>query len=559
MNVIPQTDFQRLVMDTFSTIAENLRNTYGPYASQILFFDSTGQTYTTKDGYNTFNELGFTNPYQKLVYRTIKKIIDRVNRNVGDGTTSCILLAEKMFAELKPLVATPEHSRKLLSELTKLEESLQNRAQVLKDREDGLISPLTKTALHGLVSMAGNYDEELSNVLIEAMKPKCDPSYFQTEIIQSIANVEVTTNVNGESMFIEKYKVSQIPGDFRISVEMQDPVFAEFFEEEPRNVRVAIYDHEFNDTDWHLLFTEEYRKAGAPFVLVLTRNVNTGFLNGEYAKYCNTLRQLKHNVTIVFAKVHADYVRDTLDDLAHVLDTQMIGNRTEKLDVNSLPQTNVSVTNGWIMSFDKLTDPKQYTSLLKKEMENSPSQSMTRHKAYTDRINALENLGPSSSVTLTSPSSLESQVIRDKIDDCLAIVRSACDYGIVPNLLTYGYNRIKRYRDDSDDELVTSFCDAIMRSLTGLFDDVWQSKHLDSFDEKRILISRTLYDQQTESFDILGERFIPREELPTSAQYDLEVIAAAISIVKYLLTSKAMIFSTALAPSGGGNGMPFPR
>ena len=554
VNVIPQQDFQRLVMDTFSTIAENLRMTYGPYASQILFFDSSGQTCTTKDGYNTFCELGFSHQYQALVYRTIKKIIDRVNRNVGDGTTSCILLAEKMFSELKPLIETPEHARKLLAELTKLEESLQNRAQVLEDKENGLIGPLTKDSMNGLVSMAGNYDDELSNILINAMKPTYDG-----DVIKAINNVEVTANVNDESMNIQRYTLSDLPGDYRISVEMTKTVHAEFFEEGPKKVHVALYDHEFNDSDWNMLFTEDFKQTH-PYVLVLTRNVNTGFMDNTYLKYCNMLTQLKHGITIIFARVHADYVRDTLEDLAHVLGTDLIGNKTEPVKWQELPETNVQLVNGWIMCFDKLADPTMHKELLKKEMEDSPSQSIARHKAYTDRIYALENLGPSSLVTLTTPSSLESKVISDKIDDCLAIVRSACDYGIVPNLLTYGYNRIKRNKDDASDELIDGICDAIMRSITGLFTDVWTSKHLDSFEEKRNQISTQLYGQQEESFDILGERFIPREELPTSAQYDLEVISAAISIVKYLLTSKAMIFTSAMMKpvTDSGRYVPYP-
>ena len=33
VNVIPEDDFRRLVQETFKCIADNLRRTYGPYAS----------------------------------------------------------------------------------------------------------------------------------------------------------------------------------------------------------------------------------------------------------------------------------------------------------------------------------------------------------------------------------------------------------------------------------------------------------------------------------------------------------------------------------------------
>ena len=558
VNVIPQKDFQRLVMDTFETIAENLRNTYGPYASQILMTDSSGQTETTKDGYNTFCALGFSHQYKQLVYRAIRKIIDRVNKNVGDGTTSCILLAEKMFSELQKVMTTPDHARKLLNALTELEDYLQSRDAVIQDRKKGIIGPLTDKAMKGLVNMAGNYDEKLRDVLVNAL----DPTYAETDdpetrIVQSIKNVEVSSSVMADTINVDKLKLSELPGDFRISVNIESEIGLLF--QEGMKVKVVLYDHEFSDSDWNLLFTDKYDKITP--TLVLTRRVNRGFKDGLYTRYCKQVISMQSNVTVYLAEVVSDYTRDTINDLAHVLDTVPVGVRTVALNHDELPFTTVTVVNGWIMCFDKICEPKRYIEALKDELENSPSQSMIRHKEYTDRINALENLGPSSLITMTAASSLESKMLSDKIDDCLAIVRSACDYGIVPNILTYGYDRIKRYKAERDDELVDAIADAIMRSINGLFDDIWHSKHLDQYDEKRRQISEALYAQIDSSFDILEERFIPKEALPTSAQYDLEVIAAAISIVKYLLTSKAMIFDAHLMRpvTDSGNYVPYPR
>ena len=51
------------------------------------------------------------------------------------------------------------------------------------------------------------------------------------------------------------------------------------------------------------------------------------------------------------------------------------------------------------------------------------------------------------------------------------------------------------------------------------------------------------------SYDIVSDTFINTEDLPTSAQYDLEVVVAAISIVKYLLTGRALIFDAHILPA----------
>ena len=63
----------------------------------------------------------------------------------------------------------------------------------------------------------------------------------------------------------------------------------------------------------------------------------------------------------------------------------------------------------------------------------------------------------------------------------------------------------------------------------------------------------SIYKRLT-SFDIISETACNIEDLPTSSQYDLEVIAASISIVKYLLTSRALIFDAHLMTPQGDQG-----
>ena len=56
------------------------------------------------------------------------------------------------------------------------------------------------------------------------------------------------------------------------------------------------------------------------------------------------------------------------------------------------------------------------------------------------------------------------------------------------------------------------------------------------------------------SFDIVKCVTVDSEKYPTSAQYDLEVVVAAISIVKYLLTGRALIFDAHILPTVTDNG-----
>ena len=56
------------------------------------------------------------------------------------------------------------------------------------------------------------------------------------------------------------------------------------------------------------------------------------------------------------------------------------------------------------------------------------------------------------------------------------------------------------------------------------------------------------------SYEIVSNKFVEQRMLPTSAQYDLEVVVAAISIVKYLLTGRALIFDAHILPAVNDGG-----
>ena len=158
-------------------------------------------------------------------------------------------------------------------------------------------------------------------------------------------------------------------------------------------------------------------------------------------------------------------------------------------------------------------------------------------------------------ITVRGSSSLEVKMIMDKIDDCTSIVRSALAYGIVPNLLVYGYRRMAYKR--RDDKLTRKIKVAIQKSIVGLFADIMKSKYGEEYDdsmiEKYTKGEFSIYKRLT-SFDIINETACNIEDLPTSSQYDLEVIAASISIVKYLLTSRALIFDAHLMTPQGDQG-----
>jgi chaperonin GroEL (HSP60 family) len=549
VNVIPESDFKRLVEDTFKTITNTLRSTYGPYASTVMISDQN-ETTTTKDGYNVFESIYFSHAYKHKVYIALKQIIDRVNKRVGDGTTSCILLAEKIFHELEKVANTPDEKMSLIKVLNMIEKNLQSSEEIEKNRSDKVIGDLTQKALEGLISMAGNYDDELTKVIREALNPVIEEKYDKVSnkyvpVVKSIRNVVVDAHIEKDGESITTYDVDYLPGDYRIRIHMQDEAALLF--EQPRNIKVALYDHAFGSSDWNF-FTRDYDKETE--TLILARDFNREFLNNEYVRYCKKREIAQANIPIILCQVKGNYFKNEIADLAAVLNTDTIGLHAQAVDHESLPTVTVGVHRGNCMYF--FTNgyvPTEYIEHLKNEKDADMSDSMIKMNEYRNRINALEQNAKDTLITVKSGTSLELKMISDKIDDCVSIVNSAMEFGIVPNLLQYGYFRINEIKNKYDNDTLTNkVCNGIEKSISGLLTDIWESKHGDQYKEKLAQISLQYYDDKMDwvSFNVIKEAFVDMDELPTSAQYDIEVIVAAISIVKYLLTSRAFIFDAHL-------------
>ena len=541
INVIPENDFKRLVEDTFKTITFVLRRTYGPYGSTVLITDQN-ETTTTKDGFNAFQAIGLSHQYKRLVYLAIKKIIERVNRNVGDGTTSCILLAEKLFHKISEIIVTPDEKRNALKALTIIEDTLQHR-----DDEDiienSIIKPLTERSFMNVISLAGNYDDELTDILTKAMDPQI--SNDEERRIESIRNVIVESEVDTSMDSSIDYSIDYLPGDYRVRVNM-DVEFGLSFNV-PTPIKVVIYDHTFGSTDW-LNFYNGYDKESK--ILVIARSFSKGFMDNEYVRYLRERALVKQPINIVLCENKGDFVQNEIKDLAALLKTDVRTLNSAAVDHSLLPTATIQVHNGNCLCFHNVEPPLEYINKLVIEMKKDLSKSFIKRNNYLDRIRALSLNSKDTLIIVKAASSLELKMICDKIDDCTSIIQSAMNNGVVPNMLRYAYLKAMELHtmkfDKIGDEasMISKIADAIMESIRGLFWDIYDSKYPSGTYDSKVPsdIIQRFYEEEFCSYDIINEKFVDTEELPTSAQYDIEVVAAAISIVKYLLTSKSLIF-----------------
>ena len=553
VNVIPEVDFKRLVSEVFHSISENLRKTYGPYGRQVMI-QEMNESITTKDGYNTFCAMGFSNPYKNRVYQNIRQICERVNRVVGDGTTSCILLEDKMFNKINAIIETPDDMRNALFAFNEIERDYQSLDKLERDKKCGVIKPLTVDALTNLINLADNYDFELADVLIKGFKPTVEDG-----VVTNVRNLIVDKTVDPEASTNIHYELKELPGEYRVRVEMNPDVALSF--ENWSHVKMAVFDHVFTENDW-FKFYKEYDKETSPETVIIATGFSKKFLDAIYAtQYCfYECEKNEKPIKIKLAIIRGQFVQKEVSDLCAMIGTDKIKIETPIIDHSNLPTVDMCVFDQNCMCFKNLTVPTEYIQTVKEDMRRDDSKSYILKKNYLDRIDAMMLRGSGdTSLKITGSTALEVELVADKITDCTSIVKSAVEYGIVPNMLKYGWIRTgdkvfpnenvkSKLSKDRFKDMCGKIEQAIRESIEGLFADVWRSKYLTTRDEDGLKAIDEFYNKTSFdfSYDIIEEETTPVYEFPTSPQYDLEVIVAAVSIVKYLITSGAYIFDSNL-------------
>jgi hypothetical protein len=560
VNVIPDEDYRRLVADTFKTICNTLRQTYGPYGSSVIITEQN-QTTATKDGYNTFESLHFSHNYKQQVYLTIQDIISRVNENVGDGTTSCILLAEKMFNELKDVAKNADEERKVKSILEQIEQDLQDPEQIEKGKECGLIHKLDEETLFNIIKLAANYDENLTRSLMSAMDPKFD----ENGNLVYVRNVIVDQDRDNDNSTDVEYSYEYLPGDYRVNIAIHPDLGREWVV--PQQMRILICDHTFNESDWMKLENGKI-ETDLP-VLIIARAVTQKFFDDTYTKrYAVPNLAAGNDLKYYFCEMKGGYIRNEILDLCAVLGIKPMTFETAgPVDMNYYTKEyKISIANGNCLCFYDCTPATEYAETLKFEMKSDLSKSITKKAIWESRISACLLRDKDTFFKIKTSNRLQAKLIVDKITDCCSIVKSAVDNGVVPNLLCYAHVRIAELVGNNPDAppLTREICQRIIKAIEGLFDDIWYSKYgyIEDDDVRKMnengrdICKASFYwdNPPIFSFDIMSEQLCAYTNFPTSSQYDIEVLVAGISIVKYMLTSKAFIFDSCLLQQHGDKG-----
>lgn len=100
-NVVSDNTLKEIQQRTLEQIAGFLKNSFGPYGSTTCIKKLNALNVYTKDGHNILSNISFNGIIEQSIKDDVESITRHIVKTVGDGTTSAVLLSDKIFKSLR--------------------------------------------------------------------------------------------------------------------------------------------------------------------------------------------------------------------------------------------------------------------------------------------------------------------------------------------------------------------------------------------------------------------------------------------------------------------------
>lgn len=234
-NIIDTERFHENVDFVFSKIAKSVSKTLGPGGGYTIItnIETQAPVYPTKDGYTVVQEYKFNDQIKYFISEIIKDIPKRMNVNVGDSTTSGLIIAYELYKYLKEFdiikdipeigcTLPPISLRIILNSIREvlMEEISKNPEYIQKDLERDQENKLMKR----VAITAANNDPEIGEMVADLFINRDSNHVFVTAEMNTEDETFVDKEVGFQfgSGFIHPVMSNQVD---RITCKLECPKF----------------------------------------------------------------------------------------------------------------------------------------------------------------------------------------------------------------------------------------------------------------------------------------------------------------------------------------------
>jgi chaperonin GroEL len=394
-----------------ATLSKAVKVTYGPKGRNVVLENRYGIPSFCKDGVTVAKTIELENPFENAGAQMIKQVAEKTAEEAGDGTTTAIIIAEKLLSDGIKVVVAGINPMLLKKGIEKaLDAALKELERMAKPVD-------TNKELNHIAAIAANQDVMIGNLIAKA---------FENKGSLNIVEVEEAKGVASQLRWSEGIEIN---GSLFSSYFINDPVKNEAVLE---SALVLITDKKIAATADLIPLLQQVVDAKSPLVII-AKEIQEDVLSMLVANCRN------HVIQCIAAKSSAagERLQEELEDVALLTGTEFFsedkGHQLKNISVTQLGRVNKAVvSNGKIRL---IKDDTVNTKTIKKTLDNL-HQKFTETKSESERGNINKRIARlTGGVAIISIGATTETELKEKLyrtDDAVRAVRAALEEGTVP-------------------------------------------------------------------------------------------------------------------------------
>lgn len=424
-------------------LADAVRMTLGPRGRAVVIEKGYGAPQVTFDGVTVAKEIELEGKYENLGAEFIKQAAEKTNDNVGDGTTTSVVLAHAMIDEGERLI------REKGFNVIQLAEELKKASGTIVKALESQREPIDENKKIKEVATLSAKDAEIGDLIAQVMAKVEKEGVVTIEDSNTIGNsYEIVEGLQFDRGYISPYMITNAE---RMEAVLDDPY-------------ILVTDKKISSINELLPLLEKVVQAGKKELTIIAEEVEGEALA---TLVVNKLRGI-FNVLAVKAPGFGDRRKEMLEDIAIVTGAKFIsedvGKKLENVEVADLGHSHRVVST---KDNTTIVGGKGDKDAINKRASQLKAQIKETDSEY-DKEKLQERLGKLSGgvavIKVGAPTESAQKELKQRVEDAVAATRAAMEEGIVPGGGIALLNAISALEEvKKNDTAVTSAVVSILR------------------------------------------------------------------------------------------------
>ena len=156
-NIVTKENMRKVQSETLLELKNALMQSFGPMGSNTIIAENGRLTQYSKDGHTILSKIHFPYAIEATVKQDLEDITRHVVKNIGDGTTSSVILSQILFEKLK--------EKEIGKRPYFLIKEFKDAVKVIKEEIETRKQEFTSQTAYDITYISTNGNEEVSNIV----------------------------------------------------------------------------------------------------------------------------------------------------------------------------------------------------------------------------------------------------------------------------------------------------------------------------------------------------------------------------------------------------------